>query len=133
MSFNTKTTAWIEPVRWILGADIDNTYQAMENADGDTCTLNPSRVWLLQNGTDGDIMVSIDKINMHIPVFKGSATVIDLMANHPEPGGANALPQNIAVWVTALSTAGGGGAPFAGAGYTDPTTGAVFLTAFYGR
>lgn len=130
MSFNLKTKAWIEPARWILGANIDDTYQAMENADGEDFISNPSRIWLLQNATDGDIMVSLDAVNMHIPLLKSTSAVVDLMTNNPEPGGSNALPANLVVYVTALSTAD---ADFGAAGFTDPTTGVVFLTSFYGR
>lgn len=131
MTFNTKIRSWIEPVKWILGADIDNTYKPLLDASDENFISNPSRTWLLQNGTDGDIMISIDGgADMHIPVFKGAATVIDLMTNKPIPGGSNTIPVGTVVSVTALSTAN---AAFNGAGFTDPTTGAVFLTAFYGR
>lgn len=131
MPFNTKTKAWIEPVRWLLGSAIDNTYKNLTNAAGETFISNPSRLLLLQNMTDGDIMVSIDGgVSMHIPLLKQTASVIDLMANNPDPAGSNALPKNLVVSVTDLSTAN---VAFNAAGFTDATTGVVFLTSFYGR
>jgi hypothetical protein len=131
MSFNLKTKAWIEPVRWILGSAVDATYQALTNASGEESISNPSRLWLIQNATDGDIMISIDGgTNMHIPLLTGTSFVFDIMANKPEPGGSNTLPEGLVVTVTRLSTAN---AAFNAAGFTNPTTGAVFLTTSYGR
>ncbi len=132
MSFNSLEKAGFEPVLWLLGNAIDNTYKPLLNAAGTSIFTSPSRIFLLQNMTDGDIMVSIDRINMHIPLLKGTATVIDIMANHPEPGGSNAIPKNISVYVTDLSTANAAFATVA-TGFVNATTGAVFLTSSIGR
>lgn len=137
MAFNLNIRAWIEPVKWILGADVDDTWQPVADMNLNALLLSPSRLLLVQNASDGDIMISLDAgATWHVPILKGSAAVIDIQANKTEPAGSNAVPQNTVFWMTALSSVGTVGmapGPFAAAGFTDPTTGAIFVTSFYGR
>ncbi len=131
MAFNLKIRAWIEPVKWLLGATVDGTYRPLADVSGRTILSDPSRLFLIQNASDGDIMVSLDSgLTMHVPILKGSSAVIDLNSNSPEPAGSNSIPKNTIFYVTRLTAAN---AAFNIAAFTNPTTGAIFLSSFYGR
>jgi hypothetical protein len=101
-----------------------------------TPLLNPARIILFQNGTDGDIMLSFSNgipiaqpagppaISAdNLPVLKGSFVLLDVSTNQTEVAGSFNIAQGTQFAAKTL----------AGAGFTAPTTGAFFITSFYGK
>lgn len=102
---------WPETLRSLAFGSITNTYAAIG-----TALLNPSRIYLIQNGTDAVLTFSLDGVNNHFVVQPSAGMVIDVTANLSIPAGFFAIPQGTITFVK--------GAPGAGS---------VYLSSFYGK
>ncbi len=120
----------IEQVQYITAGNIDATYNAMATLGGIVGAQHGARQVLIQNGTDGDVMISDDGVTDKAPVFKGAFILLDVTSNKTNPAGAFYMPAGTVLYVTQLNAAAEDA--FAG-DYTDPTSGAVFATFFYGK
>lgn len=83
-----------------------------------TAFTNEMRQVIIQNQTDVDLEFSFDGVNAHLTLYPGDKYAGDFTANKSTPAGFF-LPVNTIVYVRR----GGAGAP---------TTGAVYVAAFYG-
>lgn len=102
---------WPENLRSLDYTDLSSSYAAL--GDG---FENPVRIFHLQNLTDADIFYSFDGTNDHGVVASGSFILLDVTANKTLDQG-----EFIAVGtVIYVSTDG------------TPTSGAVYLSVFYG-
>lgn len=134
MANNLLINLVAEPVRFLAASSIDNTYKAAANGVLEGSEF-PVRQVLVQNGTDGDVMISLgglsvptpNTINDQFPVFSGSFVLLDITTNKTDPAGQLYISTGTVAYVTQLSGASGG------AGYADPTTGSVFVTFFYAK
>lgn len=79
---------------------------------------NQMRSVIIQNQTDRDLEFSFDGVNNHLTLYPGDKYAGDFTSNKTTPSGLF-LPINTTVYVRV----GGGG---------NPTTGAVYVAAFYG-
>src|SRR5580692_10841660 len=77
----------VEPVRYILGPSVTAAYVALGNA-GLTALQNGARQILIQNGTDGDVMISFDGVTDHFPVFLGAFVLLDITTNKNDQAGS---------------------------------------------
>lgn len=130
MNHNLHIRFAMEPVKWLLGSDVGADYLPLADVNGDTLIASPGRQILVQNGTDGDVMISIDGITDHVPVFKGSFILLDIAANKEGPSEMFDMAKGTIIYAIQLNAAGGG--DFADM-YTDPTVGAVFATLIYAQ
>jgi hypothetical protein len=128
--FNLSVKLGMDPVKWILGANVTTSYVVLKDVASNPLILSPGRLLLIQNATDGDVMISVDGVTDHVPVFKGSFVLLDIMTNKAETGGAFNIAQQTKIYAIELNSAGGGA--FAGL-FTNPTTGAVFATVVNGQ
>ena len=129
---NLKVRFGMEPVKWLLGASITANYVALADVTGNTLIVHPGRQILIQNATDGDVMISLDGITDHVPIFMGSFILLDISSNKEDPSGAFDMAKGTTIYATQIDGAGGGGLPFAGL-FSDPTTGALFASLMYGQ
>lgn len=80
---------------------------------------HPSLQFILQNWTDVSIMVSWDGVNDHLPIASGAAWDSDNTSNRARESGLY-LPQGQRFYVRQI-------------GDTSATSGAIYLTSFYGQ
>lgn len=101
-----------EPVRTLPAASVVVGYTAVgspvTNADG---------IALFQNLTDATVMFSYDGVNDHFPLAASSAHVLDITTNQPTGDGLF-LSAGTQMYVKRVGS---------------PTTGAVYITLYYGR
>ena len=101
----------IEPVRSLAFGSIVAGYTAIGTA------LNyPSRMVLLQNWTDANLMFSRDGIYDHIPLLAGNSLIIDITSNKTKDDGFF-LSKGDILYVKRIEV---------------PTSGIVYITSFYG-
>jgi hypothetical protein len=72
-----------EPVRSIAYGSISGTYAGIG-----TAITNPSRIIVIQNLTDADVMISEDGINDHYPLPAKSGQIWDYCSNQSHAEGA---------------------------------------------
>jgi hypothetical protein len=84
-----------------------------------TAMTKPIRMFILQNWTNADLMISFDGIHDHLPFSSGTFLELDITANKTIQQGFF-LAQGTRFYVKLINPA------------DIPTTGAVYLTAFYG-
>lgn len=130
MQNNLLLNLWPETVKFIAAASINNAYAPI-SIDGTAATVsasgNPLRQVLIQNGTDGDIMISMDGVTDHMPVFRGAFLLFDVTSNSALPAGALNVSKGVSLYAIRLTATAGG------AGYTNPTTGSVFVSFLYAK
>lgn len=101
----------VEPVRSLVAASVIAGYTAVG-----TAMVHPIRQLVIQNLTDQAVMFSFDGINDHLPLASNSAFTDDITANKTVDQGFY-LPHGTIIYVKRIGT---------------PTTGSVYITAFYG-
>ena len=97
------------PLATLAHGSISGTYAAL----GSPFTF-PIRILYISNGTDVPLTFSLDGVNDHFVVLNGLAFELNVTANRNMPQGF-AIAQNTQIWVKG-----------------SPTTGSVYLAAFYG-
>jgi len=100
-----------ETVRSLAFGSIGAGYTAIG-----TALENPIRIFLLQNLTDKTLMFSFDGINDHVPLSLGGYLLIDVTANKSMSQGFY-IAEGDQIYVKQVGA---------------PTTGAVYISAFYG-
>jgi hypothetical protein len=101
-----------EPLRSLAAASIGTSYTAL----GDPL-VNPARIIHLQNATNADIVWSMDGINDHGFLAAGAFILLDITAN-------KSLDQGEFIAI--------GTQFYVDYPDTQPTTGAVYLSVFFG-
>ena len=102
-----------EPLRTLDYSAVTSSYIGIGSG-----LTNPSVQTIIQNWTDQPVMLSWDGINPHFPLAAGCAWDSDNCANRTSDDGAY-LPAGQRFYVSLI-------------GSTSPTSGAVYLTTFYG-
>ena len=108
---NMAIQIWPEPLRSIAAASISPTYMGIG-----TATLNPTKIYWIQNTTDVPLTFSWDGINDHFVVVDDGFLLLDVTANKSSTGGMAAITAGTRTYVKG-----------------SPTTGSVDLTVFYGK
>lgn len=111
MSSNLAIQIWPETLRSLAFGSISGTYMGIGSA-----TLNPTRIYWIQNNTDTSLTFSWDGINDHFMLPSDGFLLLDVTANKTSTGGMAAVPTGTRTYVKG-----------------SPTTGTVDLTIFYGR
>jgi len=113
MSSNTLSVrALPDVVRTLAFGSISGTYAAVGSA-----FTHPARILIFTNLTAGNVMFSFDGVNDHVPVAAGAQLKIDFGSNRSEIGGVWNIGQNTTIYVKDI---------------TAPTSGAVYVSLFYG-
>ena len=100
-----------EPVRSIAAAAISNAYMGVG-----TAMSQPIRMFIFQNLTDAEVMVSFDGINDNLPLASNGYLVLDVTANKTINTGFF-FAEGSRIYVKQIGV---------------PTTGNVYVTTFYG-
>lgn len=100
-----------EEVRTLGFAAIGAAYVAVG-----TAISNPSRIFILNNLTDEDLMFSFDGVTDHIAIAGPGSFVLDITSNKGVEGGLF-LARGTTIFVKEIGT---------------PTTGAVYISTFFG-
>ena len=103
-----------EVLRTLAFGSISGTYIGIG-----TPLENPSLQIVIQNWTDQPVMLSWDGINDHFPLASGCAWDSDNTTNRAREQGLY-IPQGQRFYVSLI-------------GVTAPTSGAIYLTTFYGQ
>lgn len=103
----------VEPLRTLNAGSITGSYTALGNS-----YAYPVRIYHLQNLTDQSVYYSWDGINNHGILAAGSFILLDVTTNKSLDQG-QFIGQG---WSTYITQAG-----------SAPTTGAVYLTTFFGN
>ncbi len=103
--------AAVEPVRTLAFGSISGTYMGIG-----TPLTNACRILFLQNLTDATLMFSFNGVDDNFPLPSEGFLLLDLTANKAQNGGFFVSAEQ-RVYVKDLGV---------------PTTGSVYLTAFYG-
>lgn len=82
-----------------------------------TSLVNPARMILIQNFTDVSLMFSLDGINDHFAMIHYSHMILDITSNKTRESGFY-IAEGQRLYVTQIGA---------------PTTGSVYLSAFYGK
>jgi hypothetical protein len=82
MGYGYAVSLTPEPVRSLAFGSISGTYAGIG-----TALTHPSRIILLQNLTDADMMISEDGVNDHYPLAAKSAQIWDYAANQTHQQG----------------------------------------------
>jgi hypothetical protein len=101
-----------EPLRSLGFASISGAYAAIG-----TALLNPSRIMILQNFTDKQMIFSFDGTNDHLTLPSGGQIVLDFTSNKTVTGGAAYIPAGTIVYVKQVLA---------------PGSGSVYVSTFYG-
>ena len=112
MSILLPIRIYPETLRSLAAASIIGTYSAIGAA-----FLHPIRVFMLQNLTDEDVLFSFDGTNDHMILPSNGFILVDVTSN-------SAISQGFFVAKGTVIYAKQSGVP---------TTGSVYLTAFYGK
>ena len=100
-----------ETVRSLAAASVVAGYTAVG-----TAFTEPSRILILQNLTDEDVMFSFDGINDNLAVAGPGSFVLDVCSNKGVAGSLF-IAQGTIIYVKRIGT---------------PTTGSVYISTFYG-
>lgn len=100
-----------ETVRTLAAASVIAGYTAVG-----TAFIAPSRILILQNLTDEDVMFSFDGTNDHVAVPGPGSFVLDITSNKGVAGSLF-IAEGTIIYVRRIGT---------------PTTGSVFVSTFYG-
>jgi hypothetical protein len=104
---------WPESLRSLAFGSISGTYAGIG-----TATLNPCRLYLIQNETDVLLTFSWDGVNDHFVVPSGAGLIVDVTSNRTSTtlSGYLAIPEGTRTYVKG-----------------SPTLGSVYLSIFYGK
>jgi hypothetical protein len=83
-----------------------------------TPLLNPARIIIFQNFTDGDMMISFDGVNDHLPVAKTGFVLLDVTANKTGSVQGFSIAQGTQFYIKQISA---------------PSTGSFYISSFYGK
>ena len=111
MATNLAIQLWPEPLRTLAFGSISGTYMGIG-----TATINPTRVYWIQNDTDVMLTFSWDGVTDHFTLPSGGFFLMDGTANSTIQGGAAYIQSGTRTYVKG-----------------SPTTGSVNLTVIYGR
>ena len=111
-SSNLSSRILPETVRTLAAAAVVAGYTAVG-----TALTNASRVLVFQNLTDFSVMFSWDGINDHIALPAGGQFVLDVAANKTDVSGVFNAAAGTVFYVKRIGV---------------PTTGAVYISTFYG-
>lgn len=111
MSSNLAIQMWPEPLRSLAAASISATYMGIG-----TATLNPTKIYWLQNNTDVSLTFSWDGVEDHFVLPSDGFILLDMTANKSTTGGFAAAPARTRTYVKG-----------------SPATGTVDLTVWYGK
>lgn len=111
---NLAVQIWPEPLRSLTSSDLSGTYMGIGSA-----TLNPARVYWVQNLTDVQLTFSWDGVTDHFTLPDDGFLLLDSTSNKTATGGALSVPAGTRTYVKAVNGA--------------PTMGYVAVTIFYGR
>lgn len=100
-----------ETVRSLAAASVVDAYTAVG-----TAFIEPSRILILQNLTDGDVMFSFDGVNDHVAVAGPGSFVLDITSNKGVAGSLF-IAEGTVIYVKRIDT---------------PTSGSVYVSTFYG-
>jgi hypothetical protein len=116
MLTNLSVKLWPETIRSETAANI---HAATPNyiAIG-TPFDNPCKIFFIQNGTDADLMFSLDGVNDHFALLFGTFLLLDVTTNRADVSGALNIPAGTTIYVKEIGA---------------PTTGSVYLSTFYGK
>lgn len=101
-----------EPLRSLAFGSIGAGYVAVG-----TALINPSRIMIIQNFTDKQMIFSFDATNDHLTLPSGGQIVLDFTSNRTDTGGAAYIPAGTIVYVKQVSA---------------PGSGSVYVSTFYG-
>lgn len=123
MSRGTRFQA--ERIRYLAGGDIDADFLPLNMTgaimDPDTPQmLHPIRQFIIQNDTDGDVLISFDGIEPHIRLPAQSVFTSDVMANKASAPDGYFLPMGSIIYVSRGLD-----------GDNNPTTGYCTFSCFY--
>lgn len=123
MSLNTSVRILPEPLMAEAGAVIAAGGGTPGNfVPVGTPLTEPSRLILFQNATDGDIIVSFNGVDDHMPIFNGAFILLDVSTNRSNVGGAFSVAEGTQFYARSL-----------GGTYPIPSTGDLIITSFYGK
>ncbi len=111
MSSSLSMQMWPETLRSLAFGSISGTYAAIG-----TALLKPSRIYLIQNGTNVVLTFSLDGVNDHFVVQPSAGMIIDITANKTTTAGYSAIPEGTITYVKGA-----------------PASGTVYLSSFYGK
>jgi hypothetical protein len=104
-----------ETLRSIAAASIPASYTLAHTVGGPF--LHPIRMFVLQNFTDQTVMFSFDGVNDHLPLASSAYIIMDVTSNKTVESGAF-FAQGTTLYCRYPGT--------------EPTTGSVYLSVFYG-
>ena len=103
----------IDPIRSLAEASIGATYTALGGP-----FLNPVRLLVIENNTDGDMYGSVDGVTNQMFIGAGVTRVLDLNTNRTNRDQYWVFPINTQFYIKYI---------------TMPTKGAVYLEAYWGQ
>lgn len=101
-----------EPVRTLAFGGISGAYATVG-----TPLAHAARIIIFQNFTDGDLMLSFDGINDHLPIANKGFVLLDVTSNKTVVQGFN-IAQGTQFYVKQISA---------------PTLGSFYISDFYGK
>jgi hypothetical protein len=110
MSTISAIRLYVEPLRSLAFGSISGTYTGIG-----TGFLNPCRIYWLQNDTDVLLTFSWDGVTDHFVLPSGAFVLLDVTTNRTDIGRSLDIADGQRTYVMG-----------------SPTTGAVYLTSFYG-
>lgn len=108
---NLAIQMWPEELRTLPSTSISSVYMGIGGP-----TLNPTKIYWLQNNTDSNLTFSWDGVTDHFRIVSDGFLLLDMTANKSSTGGFAAAPTGTRTYVK-------GG----------PNSGTVDLTIWYGR
>lgn len=101
-----------EPVQSIGFGSISGSYAVVGT------NINPSRIIIFDNQTDGNMMISFDGVTDHLPVAANGFVLLDITANKTGAVQGFYIAANTTFYVKQISA---------------PTTGNFYISSFYGK
>lgn len=101
-----------EPVQSLGFGDISGSYAAVGTI------VNPSRIIIFDNQTDGNMMISFDGVTDNLPVAANGFVLLDITANKTGSVQGFYIAANTTFYVKLISA---------------PTTGNFYISSFYGK
>jgi hypothetical protein len=101
-----------ETLRSLAFGSISGTYAAIG-----TALANPSRILIIQNFTNDQLIYSFDGTNNHLTLPSGGQIVLDFTANKTVTGGAAYVAAGTTIYVKQVA---------------GPSSGSTYVSTFYG-
>lgn len=121
MAYNLSLKIFPEILRSLTAASIagsPGTYLSIKTSGNVAGLVNPCRIVEFLNATDQPVFISWDGVNDHMVVPAQGFVLLDISTNKAEVGGAFNIALGQVFYAKAVST--------------QPSTGAVYVMAFYG-